>query len=208
MDPRRSSVPFRGTSHTTSAVIDNSTGFCSSRARENAAAPHGSQATAFEAPRRQASKNPVIIMRGAPPAVRRPSGAHHLGRRAGGARRDRRALVFNVLAARHVAGRSHAGRGNFRRNAATLPPAQLWMRRGPAGNAAGARGAGPAAVRFAFLLALAVARCCWPPVYSGLIVSAKNRRRQAAIGVAPSSLPEGDPRRARSDAFMRRRPGC
>ena len=32
-------------------------------------------------------------------------------------------------------------------------------------------------------------------LYSGLVVSARIAAVQAAIGVAPSSLPEGDPRR-------------
>jgi hypothetical protein len=54
---------------------------------------------------------------------------------------------------------------------------------------------GPRPVRFALRLALA-ALMLVATLYSGLVVSARITALQTAIGAAPSSLPEGDPRRA------------
>ena len=86
--------------------------------------------------------------------------------------------IFDVLAARHVAGdRVLAGAifgeilGRFHLLAYVCGVVLL----------------GTLLVRGIMLLATA---------YSGLIVSAKIARTQAEIGAAPSSLPEGDPRRA------------
>ena len=53
---------------------------------------------------------------------------------------------------------------------------------------------GPRPRRFAIRAALAVAMLA-ATAYSGLVVSARIAQAQAAIGVVPSSLPDGDPRR-------------
>ena len=53
---------------------------------------------------------------------------------------------------------------------------------------------GPRPVRFALRLAVATVMLA-ATLYSGLIVSTQIAAAQAAIGAAPSSLPEGDPRR-------------
>ena len=54
---------------------------------------------------------------------------------------------------------------------------------------------GPRPILFAVRLAIGFAMLI-ASAYSGLIVSAQIARAQAEIGVAPSSLPETDPRRA------------
>jgi hypothetical protein len=54
---------------------------------------------------------------------------------------------------------------------------------------------GPRPILFAMRLAIGFAMLI-ASAYSGLIVSAQIARAQAEIGVAPSSLPEDDPRRA------------
>ena len=54
---------------------------------------------------------------------------------------------------------------------------------------------GPRPIRFALRLAVAFLMLL-ASAYSGVIVSGQLSRAQAAIGVAPSALPEGDPRRS------------
>jgi hypothetical protein len=54
---------------------------------------------------------------------------------------------------------------------------------------------GPRPVRFALRLGTAAAMLA-ATLYSGLIVSSRIVAAQASIGAAPSSLPQGDPRRA------------
>lgn len=54
---------------------------------------------------------------------------------------------------------------------------------------------GPRPRRFAVRAAIAFAMLA-ATLYSGVVVTAQIQQAQAAIGVAPSSLPEADPRRA------------
>jgi hypothetical protein len=54
---------------------------------------------------------------------------------------------------------------------------------------------GPRPRRFAVRAAIAFVMLA-ASAYSGLVVTARIERAQAAIGAAPSSLPDGDPRRA------------
>jgi hypothetical protein len=53
---------------------------------------------------------------------------------------------------------------------------------------------GPRPLKFAVRLGIACAMCA-ATLYSGLVISSRIVSAQAAIGAAPSSLPEGDPRR-------------
>jgi hypothetical protein len=53
---------------------------------------------------------------------------------------------------------------------------------------------GPRPLKFAVRLAIACVMLA-ATLYSGLVVSSRIARLQAAIGTAPSTLPEGDPRR-------------
>jgi Domain of unknown function (DUF4149) len=103
--------------------------------------------------------------------------------------------IFDVLAARHVAGdRVLAGAifgeilGRFHLLAYVCGVVLLGtlLVRGIMG---------PRPIMFAVRLAVAFVMLL-ATAYSGLIVSAKIARTQTEIGAAPSSLPEGDPRRA------------
>jgi hypothetical protein len=102
--------------------------------------------------------------------------------------------IFDVLAARHVAGdRVIAGAifGETLRRFHLLTYVCGFVLLGTLLM----RGVlGPRPVMFAVRLAIAFVMLV-VTAYSGLIVSAKIARTQSEIGAAPSSLPEGDPRR-------------
>ena len=103
--------------------------------------------------------------------------------------------VFNVLAARHVPDDRVLAGAIF---GETLRRFHL-LSYGCGAVLLGtllARGVlGPRPVRFALRLALA-ALMLVATLYSGLVVSARITALQTTIGAAPSSLPDGDPRRA------------
>lgn len=104
--------------------------------------------------------------------------------------------IFDVLAARHVEGGRLLAGAIFGETLRRFH----WLSYGCGGVLLASMIVravlGPRPRRFAIRAAIAFVMLA-ASAYSGLVVSAQIADTQAAIGVAPSSLPEGDPRRAR-----------
>ena len=103
--------------------------------------------------------------------------------------------IFDVLAARHVEGGRVLAGAIFGETLRRFH----WLSYGCGGVLLASMIVravlGPRPRRFAIRAAIAFVMLA-ASAYSGLVISAQSASTQAAIGVAPSSLPEGDPRRA------------
>jgi hypothetical protein len=103
--------------------------------------------------------------------------------------------IFDVVAARHVAdGRALAG-AIFGETLRRFHLLSYVCGAIVVGTLAARAVLGPRPMHFAVRLGIALAMLA-SSAYSGLVVSRSIARIQAEIGVSPSSLPDGDPRRA------------
>jgi hypothetical protein len=103
--------------------------------------------------------------------------------------------IFDVVAARHVAdGRALAG-AIFGETLRRFDILSYVCGAIVVGTLAARAVLGPRPMQFAVRLGIALAMLA-ASAYSGLVVSRSIARMQTEIGVSPSSLPDGDPRRA------------